>query len=207
MSKTTTQTVTPPKASIGAVGSGSAVPDSNTLLAYKLLQESWKGSNVFQDLLHDEMKYLVAGISLLNNDPYLSMKMGGVTLNNAGQLASVLKNKVQEIDINSRIEPVANSILKHEFSKPNMLEMMPNRRPPASLFHNAQNGRVSLNFHAGHYEGTGLAMKPSLNSRNLNNLIGTPGIDGASTYTQQGALNVQGGLYYPTSSGALQNYA
>ena len=152
------------------------------------------------------MKYLVAGISLLNNDPYLSMKMGGVTLNNAGQLANILKSKVQEIDINSRIEPVAKSIMTHEFSKPNMLEMMPNRRPPASLFHDATNGRVKLNFHAGTYAGTGLDMKRSLNHRNIESLIGTPGADAATTFNGAGAVNAQGGIYYADSSGQLINY-
>ena len=65
-----------------------------------MLQDSWTDSNVFQNLLHDEMKYLVAGISLLNNDPYLAMKMGGVTLNSAGQLAGIIKAKEQELDLN-----------------------------------------------------------------------------------------------------------
>ena len=176
MSKTMTavpkaQTVNAPKASIQA-GGGSAVPDSNTLLAYKLLQESWKGAQVFEDLLHNEMKYLVAGISLLNNDPYLAMKMGGVTLNNAGQLANVLKNKVQEIDINKRIEPVASSILLHEFSKPNMQEMLPNRRPATTLFRNKTDGRVQLNFHAGAFKNTGLDLQHSNAARNLNQIIG-----------------------------------
>ena len=85
---------------VAPAGTGlSAVPDSNTLLAYKLLQDSWTDGDVFQSLLHDEMKYLVAGISLLNNDPYLAMKMGGVTLNAAGQLAGIIKAKEQELDL------------------------------------------------------------------------------------------------------------
>ena len=177
------QTVNAPKAQIQA-GGGSAVPDSNTLLAYKLLQESWKGASVFQDLLHDEMKYLVAGISLLNNDPYLAMKMGGVTLNNAGQLANVLKNKVQEIDINKRIEPVATSILLHEFAKPNMMEMLPNRRPATTLFRNKGDGRVSLNFHAGAFENTGLDLKHTNPARNLTSIIGQKQEVAAGTGTQ-----------------------
>ena len=72
------QAVAPAPAPAGA--GLTAVPDSNTLLAYKLLQDSWADGNVFEDLLHDEMKYLVAGISLLNNDPYLAMKMGKILL-------------------------------------------------------------------------------------------------------------------------------
>lgn len=191
MSKTMTavpkaNAVSAPKASIQA-GGGSAVPDSNTLLAYKLLQESWKGASVFEDLLHNEMKYLVAGISLLNNDPYLAMKMGGVTLNNAGQLANVLKNKVQEIDINKRIEPVATSILLHEFAKPNMQEMLPNRRPATTLFRNKTDGRVALNFHAGAYENTGLDLQHSRAPRNLAQMIGMQeGIDAGGSKTYSG---------------------
>ena len=83
----------------GFPAANSAVPDSNTLLAYKLLQDSWKENSVFEDLLKEEMKYLVTGISLLQNDPYLQLKMGGVTLNNAGILANTLKSKVSELDI------------------------------------------------------------------------------------------------------------
>ena len=62
-------TAAAPSARPDSGGGLSAVPDSNTLLAYKLLQDSWKDGQVFENLLHDEMKYLVAGISLLNNDP------------------------------------------------------------------------------------------------------------------------------------------
>ena len=96
-------------------GTGGAVPDSNTLLAYKLLHDTWDDKDVFKTLAKEEMKYLVAGISLLEADPYLAMKMGGVSLNAAGQLASIIKSKENEIDINTRIEPVAKSILIHNF--------------------------------------------------------------------------------------------
>ena len=60
------------------------------VLAYKLLEDAWGKNSVFKDLLKEEMKYLVSGISLLQNDPYLQLKMGGVTLNNAGILANTL---------------------------------------------------------------------------------------------------------------------
>ena len=152
-----TQTAVPGK-NPGAVNS--AVPDSNTLLAYKLLQESWKDGQVFQDLLQNEMKYLVAGISLLNNDPYLAMKMGGVTLNSAGQLAQVIKQKATELDLSKRIEPVASEILKHEFGKPNMLELAPQRRT-AVYTENDGKGALQLHLAAGSFAGTGLDMRPS----------------------------------------------
>ena len=147
----------------------SAVPDSNTLLAYKLLQDSWDDGNVFQDLLHDEMKYLVAGISLLNNDPYLAMKMGGVTLNSAGQLAGIIKAKEQEIDLSSRIEPVAKAILTHKFAKPDMIEMMPGRRKPVTLQKTAQN-EVQMNFKAGSFANSGINMGAPVAVRNLANM-------------------------------------
>ena len=143
-----------------------AVPDSNTLLAYKLLQDSWNDGNVFQDLLHDEMKYLVAGISLLNNDPYLAMKMGGVTLNSAGQLASIIKAKEQELDLSSRIEPVAKTILTHKFAKPNMQEMLPGKRKPVTLSA-AANGNVSMQFKAGSFTDSGINMGAPLPARTL----------------------------------------
>ena len=78
----------------GFQAQNSAVPDSNTLLAYKLLADSWGGNeqeNPFKKLLKSEMKYLVTGISMLENDPYLQLKMGGVTLNNAGFIANAVK--------------------------------------------------------------------------------------------------------------------
>ena len=152
---------------VAPAGAGlSAVPDSNTLLAYKLLQDSWTDGNVFEDLLHDEMKYLVAGISLLNNDPYLAMKMGGVTLNAAGQLAGIIKAKENELDLSARIDPVAKTILTHKFAKPDMLEMMPGRRKPVTITTN-NNGRASMSFKAGKFANTGIAMGAPANARSL----------------------------------------
>ena len=158
------QAVAPAPAPAGA--GLTAVPDSNTLLAYKLLQDSWADGNVFEDLLHDEMKYLVAGISLLNNDPYLAMKMGGVNLNAAGQLAGIIKAKEQEIDLSARIEPVAKTILTHKFAKPDMLEMMPGRRKPVTITTN-NNGRASMNFKAGKFAHTGINMGQPAAARTL----------------------------------------
>ena len=147
-----------------AGGGLSAVPDSNTLLAYKLLQDSWNDGQVFESLLHDEMKYLVAGISLLNNDPYLAMKMGGVNLNAAGQLAGIIKAKEQELDLSTRIEPVAKTILAHKFAKPPMLEMMPGRRKAVSVIGDG-NRNVSMAFRAGQYDGTGISMAAPVGAR------------------------------------------
>ena len=136
----------------------SAVPDSNTLLAYKLLQDSWKENNVFENLLKEEMKYLVTGISLLQNDPYLQMKMGGVTLNNAGILANTLKSKVSELDIRSRIEPVADHLLRHEYAKPTLRELAPGRRNALSLTSNGDKAdpRFQLDILAGSWADTGV---------------------------------------------------
>lgn len=142
----------------GFPAANSAVPDSNTLLAYKLLQDSWKDNNVFEDLLKEEMKYLVTGISLLQNDPYLQLKMGGVTLNNAGILANTLKSKVSELDIRSRIEPAADSILTHEYAKPTLRELAPGRRFAVKLEHGGSKNdpRVSLDILAGKFRQTGI---------------------------------------------------
>ena len=144
----------------------SAVPDSNTLLAYKLLQDSWKDNNVFQDLLKEEMKYLVSGISLLQNDPYLQMKLGGVTLNNAGYLANALKQKVSELDLRKRIEPTASQLLYHEFGKPNLRELAPNKRSAVALKStgDATDPRYELNVLAGQWKNSGIKM-PSGDAR------------------------------------------
>ena len=142
----------------GFPAANSAVPDSNTLLAYKLLQDSWGENSVFKDLLKEEMKYLVTGISLLQNDPYLQMKMGGVTLNNAGMLANTLKQKVSELDIRKRIEPVANSILTHEYAKPTLRELAPGRRSAVQVTAGGDKDdpRYKLDILAGTWKSSGV---------------------------------------------------
>ena len=142
----------------------SAVPDSNTLLAYKLLQDSWKDSTIFEDMLKEEMKYLVTGISLLQNDPYLQMKMGGVTLNNAGVLANTLKSKVSELDIRQRIEPVADDLLKHEYGKPTLIELRPGRRKALQRSVNGED-RVALKVLGGNWANTGITIPDDANAR------------------------------------------
>ena len=107
----------------------SAVPDSNTLLAYKLLKDSWGSGQgaLFQDLLRNEMKYLMGGITLLNNDPWISSKMGGATMKNASVLANVLKNKAMQMDFDDRINPVAADILYHSYGRPGKKGLQPNK--------------------------------------------------------------------------------
>ena len=109
------------------------------------------------------------------------MKMGGVTLNAAGQLAGIIKAKEQELDLSSRIEPTAKSILAHKFSKPNMVEMMPGRRPAISLVRNAQN-EVSMNLTAGQYANTGIAMRAPYAVRNVAGLIGGGNADAVRAF-------------------------
>ena len=153
-------TVAPTGGLNGFPAANSAVPDSNTLLAYKLLQDSWKDNKVFEDLLKEEMKYLVSGISLLQNDPYLQMKMGGVTLNNAGILANTLKSKVAELDIRARIEPVADSLLTHEYGKPTLRELGPGRRSAVKVEPGGTEAdpRYGLNILAGSWQNTGISI-------------------------------------------------
>ena len=119
----------------GFVAQNSAVPDSNTLLAYKLLSDSWgdKDSDPFKPLLRNEMKYLMSGISLLENDAYLQMKLGGVTLNNAGFIANAIKQKASELDLRERIEPAAKKMLLSEYSRENLNELAPGYRDSLSL--------------------------------------------------------------------------
>ena len=119
----------------GFQAQNSAVPDSNTLLAYKLLSDSWgdKASDPFKPLLRNEMKYLMSGIALLENDAYLQMKLGGVTLNNAGFIANAIKQKASEMDLRERIEPAAKSMLMHEYSRPNLHELAPGIRKSVGM--------------------------------------------------------------------------
>ena len=146
----------------GFPAANSAVPDSNTLLAYKLLKDSWGDNSVFDDLLKEEMKYLVTGISLLQNDPYLQLKMGGVTLNNAGVLANTIKSKVSELDIRNRLEPTAQDILDQEYGKPTLRELAPGRRDAVRIGVDRSRGehdiRYSLDVLAGSWKGAGIKM-------------------------------------------------
>ena len=145
----------------GFPAANSAVPDSNTLLAYKLLKDSWGDNSVFDDLLKEEMKYLVTGISLLQNDPYLQLKMGGVTLNNAGVLANTIKSKVSELDIRKRLEPTADAILQQEYGKPTLRELAPGRRRAVRVAVDRtipNDPRYSLNVLAGSWKNSGIHM-------------------------------------------------
>lgn len=119
----------------GFAAQNSAVPDSNTLLAYKLLSDSWgdKTTDPFRPLLRNEMKYLLTGISLLENDPYLQLKLGGVTLNNAGFLANAVKQKASELDLRERIEPSAKKMLLSEYSKANLQALAPGLQPAVKV--------------------------------------------------------------------------
>ena len=109
-----------------AIPSSTAIPDSNTLLAYKLLSDSWgDNDNVFKDLMKQEMKYLVSGISLLQNDPYLQVKLGGVSLNNAGYIANALKSKVAELELEQRIKTPAEELLKAQYSTKQLQGLAP----------------------------------------------------------------------------------
>ena len=137
-----------------AYNTNSAVPDSNTLLAYKLLQDSWGGAaNVFDGMLKDEMKYLMAGISALNNDPYLAMRLGGNNLAVASQLAQIIKQREQQLDLEERINPIARAVLRQKYMNPAMQEMMPNRRKPVVVNTNGNN-IGQLTFRAGKFNGS-----------------------------------------------------
>ena len=109
-----------------AIPSSTAIPDSNTLLAYKLLSDSCgDNDNVFKDLMKQEMKYLVSGISLLQNDPYLQVKLGGVSLNNAGYIANALKSKVAELELEARIRPTASELLDAQYGTEQLKGLRP----------------------------------------------------------------------------------
>ena len=109
-----------------AIPSSTAIPDSNTLLAYRLLSDSWGDKdNVFKDLMKQEMKYLVSGISLLQNDPYLQVKLGGVSLNNAGYIANALKSKVAELELEGRIRPTAHELLEAQYGTEQLKGLRP----------------------------------------------------------------------------------
>ena len=124
-----------------------AVPDSSTLLAYKLLNDS-SGANagaVFQDMLDNELKYLLGGIALLRNDPKIANEMGGETMANAAKLAQLLKNKSKEIDFNDRVENMASDILYHDYAKPGKVGLAP-QRINSSFLQTDGAGNVRLDY-------------------------------------------------------------
>ena len=136
--------------SVPAVAGGyvnDAVPDSSTLLAYKLLKDSIGPTNsaVFQDMLENELKYLIGGIAILKNDAKIAGQMGGETMANAAKLAQVLKNKTREIDLEDRIKGVATDILYHEYSKPGKQGLIPERIDSSFLAKDNQ-GNISLQY-------------------------------------------------------------
>ena len=104
-------------------------PDSNSLLAYKLLADSWgeENNNVFKQLMKDELKYLASGISVLQADPVLAMHYGGVNLNSAEKVADILKSKVGELEIKNRLEPTASILLKHKYATDSLNSLEPGK--------------------------------------------------------------------------------
>ena len=140
-----------------------AVPDSSTLLAYKLLKDSAGDGNgaVFDDMLQNELKYLYGGISLLRNDSKISGEMGGETMANAAKLASIIKAKTKELDFNDRIENLASDILYHEYSKPGKIGQAPNRVPASAL--RSTNAGVEINYRASGATGYGITMNNNVN--------------------------------------------
>ena len=92
--------------------------NSNSLLAYKLLGDSWdenSGDNVFKKMMKDQLKYLVSGMSLVQTDPVLALQFGN-DLNGGEKIAEILKTKMNELEIKNRIEPAARALLKHKYS-------------------------------------------------------------------------------------------
>ena len=55
----------------------------------------------------------------------MQVKLGGVNLNNAGYLASALKSKVAELELQQRIEPSAKDLLSAQYTD-NLASLAPN---------------------------------------------------------------------------------
>ena len=139
------QTAAPPQAGAGGY-INDAVPDSSTLLAYKLLKDS-AGANsaVFDEMLQNELKYLLGGIAILKNDAKIANEMGGESMANAAKLAALLKNKTKELDWNDRIENTASNILYHDYNKPGKVGMAPGRINSSILAIDG-NGEAQLDY-------------------------------------------------------------
>ena len=147
-------------------GSGfDAVPDSNTLLSYKLLRDSFGDgqAGIFKEMLNNEMKYLLSGITLLENDPWISTRMGGTNMRNATVLAQMIKNKQSELDWDDRITPIAHDILYHQYGKPGKSSMAPNRIRNSAL--RTDNNGTKLLFYNSNVDNYGVELNNTAASR------------------------------------------
>ena len=109
------------------------------------------------------MKYLLSGITLLENDPWISTRMGGTNMRNASVLAQMIKNKQTELDWDDRITPIANDILYHQYSKPGKSSMAPNRIRNSSL--RTDGNGTKLRFHNSNVDNYGVELQTDAAAR------------------------------------------
>lgn len=85
----------------------STIPNINSLVSLKMLKDA---DPAFGPLMHEETKWLKAGLSVLRNDPYLRLKMGGDGISAAMKMAGVLKARAEYKNLVDRVDETVTSI-------------------------------------------------------------------------------------------------
>lgn len=109
--------------------------NSNSLLAYKLLGDSWDvepDGNVFKEMMKEEMKTLASSIALIQSDPVLALNYGN-NLNGAEKVSEILKTKMNELEIRNRIEPTAQMLLAHKYRGGPLEALMPGQKDAVGI--------------------------------------------------------------------------
>lgn len=98
---------------------GSAVPDLNSILAFKVLSEGTEDpqKKLYARLLKEEKKYIEHSLELLSNDGLLRLKLGGFNMKTAMALAQILRKKAEEINFESHIDKTVQTIIQDEYKK------------------------------------------------------------------------------------------
>jgi len=95
---------------------GSAVPDLNSILAFKVLAEKTTPDKktLYDRLLHEEKKYLESALELLAKDSVLRMKLGGYNIKTAMALSQILRKKAEEMNFETHIDGTVSDIINAE---------------------------------------------------------------------------------------------
>ena len=96
---------------------GSAIPDLNSILAFRVLREDASDANkkLFLNLLRDETKYLEAALQLLDSQPILRMKLGGFNIKSAMSLSAVLRKKAEEQNFEGYLNESISTLIDNEY--------------------------------------------------------------------------------------------
>ena len=122
-------------------GTSPVVPESNTLLSLKLLADT--NPNMFKKLSSETTKWLAASMSLLENDSYLRIRMGGDLLQGSIALPDILKKRAEERHFESRIDNMVKQMNLAELTRSYKNKLNP--LAPEQLPFQANEGGILVN--------------------------------------------------------------